>query len=642
MDKLRSFRVFLNERLMEVAMEIFGSFEKMSVEYQEENNRLKSILGISPEIQLGRIDSLQVSLSVPKEQVPPEQQFCERMWVPNLGQEVREPTQIKEEQEELRISPEEEQNQGLFVTKDSILTPLCVKRECEQEGDDKTMLCEPQNVNRLKMSKELSFRVFLNKFLTESVAVKIFGTVEKTVSEYQEENDQLHRMIRTFPEMKLVRIDSLQFSLTFPEEEAPPEQQQQSSGLVEENPEPTHIKMEQEEVRTNQQTVERKESDSRSVDPQPFTSVTHLRGLEVPCEPPDNHSNVPGHNSDASSVHDDLDRCPPRDPSPPTRKRRSTVRVEPTEPHRCRDCGKTFILKDDLRAHVTVTSIGSSECGFCKERFDSSCKLKAHVQRCPVSHPCSVCDKTFKVKDLSEHMKIHTDHQLFTCPFCCKTFKRKGYLTVHIRLHTGEKPFSCGVCGKTFNQKWQFSAHKQTHTGEKQFSCDDCGKSFSMKGNLTVHKLTHTKEKRFTCDDCGKSFGIKDNLNKHKLIHTGEKSFVCGDCGKSFRLKGNLTVHKLTHTGEKPFSCGHCGKSFSVKDNLNRHELIHTGEKPFSCIYCGKNFRLKANLTTHQLIHTGETSYVCSVCAKVFNKKTNLLSHMESKHKQSKQAKSRK
>ncbi|KAK6291743.1 hypothetical protein J4Q44_G00375280 [Coregonus suidteri] len=53
-----------------------------------------------------------MQLSVSEEEVPPEQQHCEQEWSPSLGQEDPEPTQIKEEQEELRTSQEEEQLQG--------------------------------------------------------------------------------------------------------------------------------------------------------------------------------------------------------------------------------------------------------------------------------------------------------------------------------------------------------------------------------------------------------------------------------------------------------------------------------------------------------------------------------------------------
>ncbi|CAB1345596.1 unnamed protein product, partial [Coregonus sp. 'balchen'] len=55
------------------------------------------------------------------------------------------------------------------------------------------------------MSKQQLLRVFLNERLT-AAAVEIFGAVEKTVVEYQEENDQLRRMLRLTPEIQLCRI----------------------------------------------------------------------------------------------------------------------------------------------------------------------------------------------------------------------------------------------------------------------------------------------------------------------------------------------------------------------------------------------------------------------------------------------------
>ncbi|KAK6291744.1 hypothetical protein J4Q44_G00375290 [Coregonus suidteri] len=182
MSKLQLLRVFLNDRLMAAAVEIFGAVEKTIVEYQEENDRLRRLLRnrITPEIKLCRIDSLQLSLSVSEEEVPPEQQHCEQEWSPSLGQEDPEPTQIIEEQEELRTSQEEEQIEGLEA--DIIefnFTPSCVKSECDQE-------------------------------------------------------------------------DPL-WSLTLPQT----------------------------------QTVENRESDSKPVDLKPFDTGTHLKGLYIPCDPPD-------------------------------------------------------------------------------------------------------------------------------------------------------------------------------------------------------------------------------------------------------------------------------------------------------------------------------------------------------------------
>ncbi|KAL0983691.1 hypothetical protein UPYG_G00131410 [Umbra pygmaea] len=55
MSKLKSFRALLKERLTTAAMESFEAVEKTVEEDQEEDDRLRRLLQLTPEIQLSRI-----------------------------------------------------------------------------------------------------------------------------------------------------------------------------------------------------------------------------------------------------------------------------------------------------------------------------------------------------------------------------------------------------------------------------------------------------------------------------------------------------------------------------------------------------------------------------------------------------------
>ncbi|XP_055764109.1 zinc finger and SCAN domain-containing protein 31-like [Salvelinus fontinalis] len=145
MSKLQLLNVFVTERLSAAAVEIFGVVEKTIAEFQElilcpaeENERLRRLLAmvIKPEIKLHKVDFLELTPVV-----PPEQQNCEQEWSPSLGQEDPEPTQIKEEQQELRLSQEDPpqpshlyQNQTVDDGERGIL-PIIITEEIKTDPD---------------------------------------------------------------------------------------------------------------------------------------------------------------------------------------------------------------------------------------------------------------------------------------------------------------------------------------------------------------------------------------------------------------------------------------------------------------------------------------------------------------------------
>ncbi|KAL0985092.1 hypothetical protein UPYG_G00152810 [Umbra pygmaea] len=100
MTKIEILKFFLKQRLIAAAEEIFGAVEETIVEYQEEvsrtreeNNRLRGMLDVKPEIILHKIDLHQPIVPVSKEQGA----FEHLDLSPSRGQVDPEPTLIKEE-----------------------------------------------------------------------------------------------------------------------------------------------------------------------------------------------------------------------------------------------------------------------------------------------------------------------------------------------------------------------------------------------------------------------------------------------------------------------------------------------------------------------------------------------------------------
>ncbi|XP_071020032.1 zinc finger protein 100-like [Oncorhynchus clarkii lewisi] len=494
MSKLQSFQEFLNERLTAfAAVEISGEFAKAVAEYQEENDLLRRLLRITPEIKLCRTESLQPSVS--EEEVPPDQQHCEQEWSPSLGQKDPETKQIKEEQEEVRTSQEEEQLQGVEPDIiEFIFSPSCVKSECDQE--DQTQTVE----NRESDSKP--------------VDLKPFGTVNHIKGLYipcdlpdKQNNASSHSSaVGRDP----VRLDNSPLLDTSPTLDRNP-------------PMGEHCSKPNTMSRRTHHCHDCGETFALKADLKRHVTLTKKRPSECSfCK------------KSFSS----------------TCKLKAHVRLC----HIGKPCGMTF--KHNLPNHMRIhTGEKSFSCGDCGKSFNRKMSLTEHKLTHTGEKPfsCGDCGKSFNRKGhLTIHKLTHTGEKPFSCVDCGKSFNRKGHLTIHKLTHTGEKPFSCGDCGKSFNRKGHLTMHNLTHTGEKPFSCVDCGKSFNRKEHLTMHKLTHTGEKPFSCGDCGKSFNQKGDLRRHKLIHTGEKHHGCSVCGKGFTQKTNLLRHvDKVHKGKK-------------------------------------------------------------------------------------------
>ncbi|XP_055786041.1 zinc finger protein 239-like [Salvelinus fontinalis] len=379
------------------------------------------------------------------------------------------------------------------------------------------------------MSKLQLFNVFVTERLS-TAAVEIFVAAEKTIAEYQEqicrsaeEIERLRRLLGMVfqPEIKLHEAD---FQLVTPA--VPPEnqncEQEWGPSLGQDDPEPTHIKEEQQELRLIQEDPPQPSYpyQNQTVDDGERSSLPIIITEEIKTEADGEGYRVPEPTSDQPlSVHPDCSAAGEK-------------------LYQCRQCGKSFTSKGNLTLH-----------------------LKIHTGEKPFL--CKQCGKSFIQKgDLNRHTRVHTGEKPYLCKQCGKSFLQKRDLTIHTRIHTGENPYECKQCGKMFNQKGHLTVHSRIHTGERPYQCKDCGKAFNQKIELTLHMRAHTGERPYICPVCRKSYIALTYLRLHQRVHTGQKPYQCKECDKCFGYKHRLTSHMSTHTkGHKLYYYTECNNS---------------------------------------------------------------------------------
>ncbi|XP_014025293.1 zinc finger and SCAN domain-containing protein 21 [Salmo salar] len=367
------------------------------------------------------------------------------------------------------------------------------------------------------MFKIQLLRVFLNERLT-AAAEEIFGVVEKTVAEYQEEVVRLQRLLDIVlqPEpditLKLHRADLQQRTLSVSEEEVPSEQQhceQEWSPSLGQDTEPIQIKEEEEELRTTQEEE-------------------HIHGFET-----DTKDSI----FTAGCVKSDCDE----DPTHPTHlyqaqkegngKRDPTTEQITTEPD-----GEDYIESEPTSVSQpfsavnpecfaaqseNIESVGGMETGGPLSGFKQVISKRSEMAKGQKSRINTKGKKSTQFSLLKSPSQSHATSYCCSCPVCGTCFNQNEDLKRHMRSHTGENPYYCHDCGKTFIRSGHLKIHMRIHTGEKPFNCRHCGQGFNQNGNLKRHMRIHTGEKPYHCHFCGKGFCNSSNLKKHIRIHTG-------------------------------------------------------------------------------------------------------------------------
>ncbi|KAM9512396.1 uncharacterized protein ACWYII_046351 isoform 1-T1 [Salvelinus alpinus] len=448
------------------------------------------------------------------------------------------------------------------------------------------------------MSKIQMLRVFLNQRLTVA-AEEIFGAVEKTIAEYQEEvsrskeeNDRLQNILDIVikPEIKLQRADLQQ--LTVLEEEVHPEQQpceqDWSPSLGQEDSEPIRIKKEQEELKKQLQWLE---SDTREFIFDPFCVSDYdqdpTQSLQIQSEENRERDSQPNIVTGQIKTESDGEDYRISEPTCSSAQSKNSELVNGMESKGAQSVLKSHKPKSTrkLKRKQSYISANGMKCTPCS---------------------CKVCGRSFRYKrPFFNHVQSHAhiEDKEHPCGVCGKHLDSKESMKDHLQTHVVAEPEFCHVCGKTFTTKLRLKKHMRVHTGEKPYRCDDCDRCFSDAANLIGHKRTHTGEKPYCCQECGQGFTQSGHLVLHRRRHTGEKPYLCSVCGKSFSTRSNYTGHMRVHTGEKSYSCHVCRKCFSNTANLSAHRRIHTGEKPYCCDYCGKGFAQNGNLKMHMKTH---------------------------------------
>ncbi|KAJ7984597.1 hypothetical protein DPEC_G00356430 [Dallia pectoralis] len=503
-SRLESFHVILNDRLtMSAAVEVFGAVEKTVAKYEWENDQLRKLLRITPETKPCKTEPLRFFFTVTELALPAEQRRCKREWETCLGLEDPELTRINEERKELRSGQNQEQPVGFCGSDDPISPHPCVK-----------------------------------------TAAEVLGVVEKMLTEYEEENDWLRRLLCITPSISLHRLGSRQYSLVVSEDVSCERQHCKR--------EPAQIKEEPKELRIGQE----KRQLQGLVDAQDFI-------LTPPCVKKGGEGqedSEPGQIKEERRIGQEGEQLQRLFEN----KRLKRKRCQEDQPNsalinvsRCRDKDKMFTRNAGHQGRVTASKERPIECDYCRKCFSSPSKLKVHFRLRHRGKPCA-------------------------CKYCGKSFKLKGDLSKHAESVLGLKEEAIEEETKVLINTPGLSDAPQPHLyADKAEKCHSrLGNQMDMamlpSGNsllqvlkrVSVQLVDYRKAWRRSANEMGEeNMGAFLMLRREQLDpeqpkmsrptkrHIDEKAFHCSLCVNSLTNIADFKGHERTHTGGKPNHC---------------------------------------------------------------------------------------
>jgi len=232
------------------------------------------------------------------------------------------------------------------------------------------------------------------------------------------------------------------------------------------------------------------------------------------------------------------------------------------KPYECSVCGKRFTTLGLLAVHSrTHSGEKPYKCHVCDKAFSKSACLNRHmtVHTREKPHKCSLCDRSFS---RSDHLQTHRRHvhssrrpdlqsdshhgsdAVHQCHYCGQQFQFSKQLTHHVRIHTDAKPYSCRHCSDSFTWRSQLMVHLlKSHNEGSWFLCDICQKKFVTRYDRNMHSYRHADVKPYVCCECPKSFCTASRLNSHQVVHSDYKRFCCCLCCKYFKRKQTFAAH---------------------------------------------------------------------------------------------------
>jgi len=162
----------------------------------------------------------------------------------------------------------------------------------------------------------------------------------------------------------------------------------------------------------------------------------------------------------------------------------------------CEVCDKGFSSRQAKQVHVKTIHEGKKfPCTICGAQLSSVGAKTTHERghKDKRKLKCDKCSKSFHGRQaLLDHVKTHKKKKnTFVCEKCGRSFTRSNDLQRHIdNFHQENDKQACTICGKIYTKKYLSVHEKNVHSQHKLYHCAKCQKTFRFPNSCRVHEST--------------------------------------------------------------------------------------------------------------------------------------------------------